>query len=420
MRFSFRSIKTIILLFIVSFPGISFAQDTIPEKDFIDLVSKRGTLVKGATLEVNRNYLTFLPIIGYAPANGFMIGAGCSISRLMDDAPDTRLSTALVNVQLTTEQQINFNLRTNIYTPKDKFILQGDFRFLIFSQSTYGLGITDFPGAFYLNDLGPDETSGEQPMRFNYLRLYESVYRRISGKFYAGLGIKLDHHINIRDEKLDLVEPDTFYTSHYVYSTYYGFSPEKYTASGFSFEALYDSRDNASNAYKGYYGQLSYRYNPGFMSTGGSSSSLFYDFRTYLKLTGIVSRHVIAFWTWGSILTSGRVPYLTMPAIGWDTYNRSGRGYIQGRYRGENMYYFESEYRFPITRNRFLGGVAFFNATTTSHQTLGQKSFENYAIGYGGGLRLNLQKSTRTNLGIDYGIGENGSSGVYFTLLEAF
>lgn len=40
----------------------------------------------------------------------------------------------------------------------------------------------------------------------------------------------------------------------------------------------------------------------------------------------LVRPHIIGFWTMGSLLMSGKQPYLEMPGIGWDMYNRTGRG----------------------------------------------------------------------------------------------
>jgi len=114
----------------------------------------------------------------------------------------------------------------------------------------------------------------------------------------------------------------------------------------------------------------------------------------------------------------GNVPYLALPAIGWDTYNRSGRGFIQGRYRGLDMMYNEAEYRFPITKNGLLGGALFVNATNAS--SYDQKLFEKVAVGFGGGIRIQFDNRSRTNLGIDFGMGSDRSSGIYFNLQETF
>ena len=145
---------------------------------------------------------------------------------------------------------------------------------------------------------------------------------------------------------------------------------------------------------------------------------LLYDARYYLGLSANIPRHVLAFWSYGTILLSGNVPYLALPSIGWDTYNRSGRGYIQGRFRGLNMVYNEVEYRFPISGNGLFGGVVFANATTASNYYHGL--FDQTAFGAGAGIRLNLDKRSRTNLTVDIGKSTEKSVAIYFNLQEAF
>ena len=76
-------------------------------------------------------------------------------------------------------------------------------------------------------------------------------------------------------------------------------------------------------------------------------------------------RGVFAVWatTW---FTFGTPPYLELPAIGWDTYQRSGRGYPQGRVRGENQIYLEGEYRVTLSPDGFWGAAGFVNLLSTS------------------------------------------------------
>jgi hemolysin activation/secretion protein len=111
---------------------------------------------------------------------------------------------------------------------------------------------------------------------------------------------------------------------------------------------------------------------------------------------------------------------MALPSIGWDTYNRSGRGYLQGRFRGENIVYAESEFRYRIKPNGLLGGVIFINAITADNEFIDQKLFDRFAIGYGAGLRIKMNKETRTNICVDIGLGQNNSSGIYFGIQEAF
>ncbi|MGE8426204.1 MAG: hypothetical protein ACN6PI_25430, partial [Sphingobacterium siyangense] len=79
----------------------------------------------------------------------------------------------------------------------------------------------------------------------------------------------------------------------------------------------------------------------------------------------------------------------------------------------------ETEYRFPILKNRFLSGAAFFNLQTASDE-LGTKLFERWQPGGGAGLRVLFNKATRTNLCLDYAFGKYGSRGFFLGLNEAF
>jgi outer membrane translocation and assembly module TamA len=107
-----------------------------------------------------------------------------------------------------------------------------------------------------------------------------------------------------------------------------------------------------------------------------------------------------------------------MPATKWDEQQRMSRGYFQGRYRGRNMVYLEGEYRFKITPKSVLSGVVFANAESFSEPQ--SNRFERVLPAVGAGLRIKLNRYTRTNLCIDYAIGVNGSSGIYLNLGETF
>src|SRR5262249_38281247 len=159
-----------------------------------------------------KNYISILPVVGYAPANGFVIGAAVSLSRLFAAAP-TNLSSGLINLQLTSKKQFIINVRHKAYLKDNVWFLQGDWRILYYAQPTYGLGINYSGGnkyLFHLNgsdveDVPQDNVPPQENMRFNYVRLYEDVVRRIgNGRWYVGAGLAVDDHYGIRDEKLNL------------------------------------------------------------------------------------------------------------------------------------------------------------------------------------------------------------------------
>lgn len=395
----------------------SFAQNVkIPEKDIIDVifgVKKTNKKPENDSLVPRKLYTSILPIPGYNPALGFVIGAGISTNFLSGTANKTHLSNILANATITTRNQFNLYARNMIFLKDDEWVLQGDWRWLIFSQPTYGLGIN-------FNDL-PNTTANEEPMKFNYLRFYQTLYKKLWGTWYAGIGVNIDRHYSVVDQLLDTSSANQYLTAHYEYSKLNNIRQDQYASIGISLNLLYDTRDNSVNPRKGQYAKMTFRINNEIFGSTRSHNTLYYEYRTYWNPTKMrVRPHIIGFWTMGSLLVSGKQPYLEMPAIGWDMYNRTGRGYIQGRIRGENMWYGETEYRFPISKNGLLGGVGFVNLSTATNEAKKQKLANQFAAGFGFGLRIKMSKKTNTNIAIDYGMGRNGSSGVFVNLLETF
>jgi outer membrane protein assembly factor BamA len=267
-------------------------------------------------------------------------------------------------------------------------------------------------------------------MKFNFLRTYFTLYKKITGDFYAGAAYCLDYHYKIQDLKLDTTSSSPVLTSHYVYSRYYGYPLNAYTSSGIGLNALYDSRDHTMNPYHGTFAQASVRFYPTWLGSTAGYTSFYAEARKYVPLSEARPRHLLAFWMVSQFTVGGKPPYLDLPASGYDMYNSSARGYIQGRWRGTEWMSLESEWRLPITNSGLLGAVVFANATTTSRPEVNAQEFGitkpalpifgaiRYAVG--GGLRIMLMRASRMNLSIDYARGENGSSGVYIYAGEAF
>ena len=405
-------------------PAKAAQQNVVNPVDLIDVIRKmlnKHGAPRGGEPEQGVPNLSILPILGYGPANGFVIGTAASVTELLGNPKTTQLSSALASVSLTTKSQLMICVRSDLYLANNKWYLPGDFRLLLFAQPTYGLGIYGLNSPVTFNWNGTDVSTSllEQPMRFNYIRIYETVVRELFPHWYAGLGINIDIHNKIQDEALKLDSSNQVFTSHYFYSKKYGFNPEHYSTNGLSLQIIEDSRDNPVSSYKGNYFKLSFRLNQMIFGSSQNSNTLFYEWRNFIGLQKDKPGHVLAFWTWGEFVTGGKVPYLALPSITWDTYGRSGRGYIQGRFRGTSMMYGEAEYRLPISQSGLFGVAAFVNATTASNPTTGQPLFGTLAPGYGFGIRINMNKKDRTNICVDYGRGL-GSSGIYFNIRETF
>jgi hypothetical protein len=133
-----------------------------------------------------------------------------------------------------------------------------------------------------------------------------------------------------------------------------------------------------------------------------------------------VPRHLLAFWFFGDFRISGNMPYMNLMANGFDQSNSSGRGYTQGRWRGDDYVYGEVEYRFPISPcSKIVGGVLFANVSTASSRDNDVPLFGFLKAGCGFGVRIMVGKHDRTNLLIDFGLGQL-SQGFYLKAQEVF
>jgi hypothetical protein len=424
-----RTVPLLILILLTSF-GAMAQENADSTKKSRDCEPKniQEVLFKKAPAppDTTRKVKTFLlPYVAYNPTKGFQIGAGGTLTWYFGKYPETKQSAANFGAEFTSENQKLFQFKSNVYTSRNKWFLQGDWRYYIYSIPTFGVGTGRNDPIPSMSGVTNDSTpaygwSQEFPMQFRWLRLHEIFSYRVVKNFYAGLGYHYDLFYDIVDETLVLDSLKTSLTPHYTYSTLHGFDPKEYRTAYISLNLVYDSRDNLINPYKGIYAKCNYRLNEKWLGSDLPGSQLWTEFRTYVNLEKKFPRHLLAFWYYGAFQISGEIPYFELWATGFDQMNSSGRGYKQGRWRGENLVYGEVEYRFPITRcSQVLGGVLFLNASTTSSKDQGVPLFAYIRPAGGFGLRIAVDKLNRTNILIDFTLGEQ-SSGIYFAAQEVF
>jgi hypothetical protein len=388
--------KAIILLFL--FCSLhTFSQsvkDTIPDctiKSLPELFKKKDSVL--TIKPIKDSFFLLIPVIGSSPATGFLYG-GVAQYTFKGKRTEDKYSSMNVGATYTTNNQLLVNVKNTVLLNENKIYLNGDWRYYLFSQSNYGLGSDIIPPVrdnadFVLESL-------EQPMNYDYLKFHQTASFRVADNFYVGGGLHIDGYTNISDKLLNIDNNEL--TEHYKYSKKYNFNANEYYVNGVSLNLVFDSRDNQINANNGWYGNVNFRSNPDFGKNQSSSSVLFTEFKYYVPLSKTNLQHVLAFWTYGQFLTDGDLPYLNLPAIGWDKTSRGGRGYVQGLIRGQNFAYMETEYRFPISCNQLISGAVFANFTTASDKDRQVKLFHAFQPAVGIGLRILIDKSTRTNL----------------------
>lgn len=366
-----------------------------------------------------------LPYVAYNPTKGFQLGAGGTLTWYFGKSRETKQSAASFGAEFTSKDQKLFQFKSNVYTNNNKWFLQGDWRYYFYSLPTYGVGTGMNDPVPPVPDISHDSTpsygwNDSFPVSYRWLRIHEVFSFRLVENLYIGFGFHFDLHYEIEDESLDLDSSNTSLTPHYSYSQLHGFSATEYRTSNLSINFVYDTRDNLISPYKGYYVNLNYRLNQRWLGSDTPGSQLWTEFRTYINLEKRFPRHLIAFWYFGGFQVTGQIPYLDLWSTGFDQMNSSGRGYLQGRWRGENLVYGEVEYRFPISRcTQVLGGTLFVNAVTASSRDQNIPLFGYIRPAGGIGLRIMVAKENRTNIRVDFTIGEK-SNGIYFSAQETF
>jgi outer membrane protein assembly factor BamA len=368
-------------------------------KDLTDIVNhllKRDSTTVKSGRKRSHIEIGVFPAIGYTLSTGFAAVVSANAVIYKKHNKDSSLPSSVVaSISYSQKNQIVAPLQAVVYFNNNKTIWVSDSRYMKYPSYTYGLGMNTSPADQVL-------------LNFQYLKFHQSVLFRLFPKVYAGAGYHLDYFWDIEE-----VNPKPGNVSDF----------EKYgtgrssVSSGISVNLLRDSRDNPINAYRGVYTNILLIPRYQFLGSNSNWTSLLLDWRGYLRFPS-GSNNILAFWSYNWLTLSGKPPYLMLPSTGWDKNFNTGRGYIQGRFRSNNMLYAETEYRIQLTRNGLFGMVVFANFESFSNINTWQ--FESVAPAAGLGLRVKLNKYSRTNISIDYGWGRQGSHGFFVNLGEAF
>ena len=96
--------------------------------------------------------LAVLPAFAYNPTVGFLFGAVGIFGMYLGDPDTTTISSMQAMVLYTTKNQFITQVNSTIITEGNTWELQGDWRFMIFNQDTFGLGTGHNPVSQGLHD----------------------------------------------------------------------------------------------------------------------------------------------------------------------------------------------------------------------------------------------------------------------------
>lgn len=329
-----------------------------------------------------------VPTIAFSPETNWEFGISTTLVRYAKRDTNNRLSELNAFTFYTIEKQYGTIIEHAFYSDKNKWFFLGKCK------------IQSFPLAYH--GIGP-ESSTEKLAKVDafQFQLKERFLRQVIGNFYLGLETDINHlgDVSFIDKTLETYQKPIGHQGS--------------TNFGLGIGALYDNRHNVLNVRDGFFAETAFlTYHPS-LGSSYNFSSIFTDVRYFLPIR---NRNVLAFQTLGQF-SSGNPPFNQLALMGGENMMR---GYYLGRYRDKNFVSIQSEYRMlPFSFSKRFG-ASVFCSTGIVFDTPDQIRFNLLKFSGGLGLRILVFPKKDIWTRIDFAINNEGGTGIYIFMGEAF
>ena len=346
-----------------------------------------------------------IPVLFYQAETGFGYGLGGLLSGRFSSDTLTRPSNARLQYWTTTKGQSLIQLVHSVYTPGEKFYLNGE--------------ISAYDILLYYYGIGPNSTSAnESETKYKLFIINQRVQKQIAPKLFFGALYRLTDISqidipprNLNDDGTNVFLTDPRVTERERHGT---------RVSGLGPVITYDTRDVPLAAFHGDLLDVSATFN----GTGLGSD---YRFTRYQ----IDARHFQPVFSEKTILAmqflgqfhTGDVPFRELGGIGANLggtlYNNANllRGIYEQRFRDRQMIMFQAELRQKLFWR--IDGAVFGGVGNVSNY-IDKFNLSNTKYAGGAGIRFNFLRRDRVNLRLDYAGGTGSKPGILFAIGEAF
>ncbi len=368
--------------------------DTIQQIDIIYYLQKLFKLkVSQDSLKTKKVHFSVFPTDSNN-SSGRLLVTSFNATFVLGDAATTNTSTIYFIPYITFENQFGVEIYPTIWLKNNSWNFVGDYYALNYPEYTWGLG-------------GNSPESNETLVDNKRIRIHQNALKGVLPNLAVGIGFEFDEYYNISTPNDSIYADSPFF-------------PELITgktiSSALTLPIVYDSRKNTLNPQGGFYTSFTLRNNSTIFGSTSDWRSIFLDVRKYFPIKD--TRSILALRSYYWTVVSGDAPYFDLPSNGSEpAIGTSSRGIQRDRYRSNAMLYFESEYRFNILRNGFLGGVVFSNITSASEYET--QNFQYWHPAAGAGVRVKFNKYTKVNVDFDWGFSKD-YWGFYLNIGEVF
>lgn len=333
--------------------------------------------------------LTLRPIVFSTPETGFSVGGiGYFQKHLFNKGTDYRKSNIYGIATYSFDDQILASVIPDIFFKEEKFRFRGRFGFNKTLNRYWGIG----------NET-PD--SNEEEITYSQIQVEPSFYYKLLPNLFAGIQYRFLNQYNVDLEETSLLSENENLLN-----------GSSFSISGLGPSILFDNRRNQINPTQGWFVDSNITFHDKGLGSDLNFTRIVLDTRHYFRLTPNTN-NILAVQTYG-LFTFGDVPWNQLGELGGDQL----RGYFKGRFRDNNMVALQTEYRSPLLFWK-ISAVGFTGLGRVVN-SVDDFSFKDFKPSYGGGLRVMISEEKRLNIRFDVAFGENGNSGIYVGLREAF
>lgn len=303
----------------------------------------------------------------------------------------TRPSNATFIGFYTLENQIRLKLEHTIFTNNEDWLLEGTWEYSKYPEKYYGIG-------------NNTPASNEQLMDWSKFEIRQQFLKKLQTNMFLGLQYR---YVNFWDIS---VEPRADGTGSLEQIPGY----EGGVNSGIGVVYKWDTRDFVLVPATGHFIEFRAETYPSWLGSDYQFSTIKIDLRKYFDLNKQKTAHTVVAFQGIVNQTFGDVPFRELSLMGG---LKMMRGVYEGRYRDNHMVALQAEVRQHLFWR--IGATAFVS-TAQVMPNWNAFLFDQFKMAGGAGLRLLINKEDRATLRADYGVGPDGSSGLYLTFGEAF
>ena len=345
-----------------------------------------------------------IPVVFYQAETGYGYGLGGLLSGRFGTDTATRPSNVRAQYWQTQKKQSLLQLVHTVFTPGEKFYLNGEISLYNTSLFYYGKG-----------NFTPDEA--ESLVDYKLFIINQRVQKQVAPKLFAGL---LYRFTNIYE--FDFSAPaengqvNSFLTDPRVSVR----ERQATRTSGLGPALTLDTRDNASTTFTGNYLDGTVLFAGGGLGSDYNFTRYQLDARHFRPLGS--NRTILALQFLGQF-HSGKVPFRELAGLGANLggtlYNNANllRGIYEQRFRDRQMMMVQGEIRQKLFWR--IDGAVFGGVGQVASGGSGF-GFDGVKTAGGAGIRYNFLRRDRVNLRLDYAAGTGSEPGIYFAIGEAF